>query len=78
MAATAWLFVAARRGGQIGTSFSTKAATAWLAACAVGGCIYILVGPLNLSDLVLMGGVLALPLAPLAAAPLALAWNRHR
>jgi hypothetical protein len=78
MAATAWLFVAARRGGQIGASFSVKAATAWLAACAVGGCIYILVGPLNLSDLVLVGGVLALPLASLAAAPLALAWNRHR
>jgi hypothetical protein len=78
VAATAWLFGTALRDGQISASCGERALVAWLAACAVGSCIYILAGPLNLSDLVLMAGLLALPLAPFAAAPLALAWNRHR
>jgi hypothetical protein len=30
------------------------------------------------ASLTLTAGVLALPLAPLAAGPLALTWNRHR
>jgi hypothetical protein len=75
---TAWIFVIALRRGHVSASCGARTLAAWLAACAVGSCIYILVGPLNLSDLVLMAGLLALPLAPIAAAPLALAWNRHR
>jgi hypothetical protein len=78
MAATTWVFVAALRRGQIGLARGVRLLAGWLLACAAGACIYILVGPLYVSDLVLMAGLMALALAPLAAAPLALAWNRHR
>jgi hypothetical protein len=78
VAATAALFAVAVRRGQIGAAVGLSLLVAWLMACAAGACVYILIGPLYVSDLVLMAGLIALALAPLAAAPLALAWNRHR
>ncbi len=75
---TAWAFVAARRRGLV------DAPTAW-AALSVGAALVIgavLVfppgDPVPRSAYALLIGVVALAIAPLAAAPLALAWNRHR
>jgi hypothetical protein len=75
---TGWLFLAARRRGLI------QAPTVWAATgvWAVAAVLLVLQWPLKeepqLSAYPLFAGVLALAVAPLAAAPLALSWNRHR
>ena len=78
---TIWAFVAARRRGAIGSS------TVWAAssACAVSWALLVLFWaqhrsehPSSLPFLVHAVGALALVVFPIAAAPLALAWNRNR
>ena len=87
---TAWTFVAARRRRLISPRGPWFAAGAWVVLCAgLGwGCWTMLASAreaggskamiLEPASIALWLGILALPLAPLAAAPLALAWNRHR
>ncbi len=76
--ATAGGFGIAARRGLIGWPTCGIAAAGWLALCGVAVSVSLLLGSLEPASLVLMAGLLALPLAPWAAAPLALSWNRHR
>ena len=76
---TAWAFVAARRRGMVSTS------TAWASLCIWATIIATVIYnrptmPLTQlpSFVLIFGGLTALVVAPFAAAPLALAWNRHR
>jgi hypothetical protein len=75
---TAWAFAAARRRLLVEWPTVYGAAGTWVVGTAV------VVRQLAVHGLgpwqahVLLAGLLALAVAPLAAAPLALAWNRHR
>jgi len=71
-------FVMAARRGLIGWPTCGAALAGWMTLCGLAGSARLLVGSLEPAPLVLTAGLLALPVAPLAAAPLALAWNRHR
>ena len=75
---TFWLFAVARRRLLIGSATALFAVTAWLLL----GMLVVVdrwVHPARpLSEHLLVAGVLALAVAPLAGAPLALAGNRHR
>jgi hypothetical protein len=78
---TVWAFVAARRRLFIAMPTVWAAMGAWIALCVL--LVLILsphhgVPPFPLPFFALMLGLLALVVFPLAAAPLALAWNRHR
>lgn len=83
-------FIAARRRGLVSGKTVWLGAVLWLTLCAIVG-FYIwhtdsaALEPAWLSKIIakpsfiILGlGLLALPSAPLATAPLALAWNRHR
>ncbi len=75
---TAWSFVAARRRSLIGTPTVGAAATAW----AVLSGLIVLDSTLHptrpwIAEMLAVS-LAALVVAPLAAAPLALAWNRNR
>jgi hypothetical protein len=50
----------------------------WLILCISVGFMWLPRTKPELSSIVLAIGLLTLPVAPLATAPLALAWNRHR
>jgi hypothetical protein len=78
MLATAWAFVAALRRSLIDRPTLYSSAAAWLALTTVAAreCPERQVTPISV--FVLLAGMLALAVAPLAAAPLALAWNRNR
>jgi hypothetical protein len=73
--ATVWAFVAARRRGLIHVETQWLAAGMWVilvcAQCALSH------GDPLIAHLML-AGLLTLPVVPLAALPLALAWNRNR
>ena len=71
-------FVMAVRRGLIGWPTCGLAAAGWLVLCGLAGSVSLLLGSMEPASVVFMAGLLALPLAPLAAGPLALAWNRHR
>lgn len=78
MLTTIWTFVAARRQRLIGWATVYVAATLWVALAvliAVTDVWHVWQRPALYISLV---GVGALALVPLAAAPLALAWNRSR
>ncbi len=71
-------FVAARRRGLIDAPTAWASLGAW---AAIVGLTILALPPtpaLHESSYVALVGLLALAVAPLAAAPLALAWNRHR
>jgi hypothetical protein len=75
---TVWAFVAARRRGLIGSPTVASAFSVW---AVLGGLIVLdwvqhPARPLILG--VLAACLATLVVAPLAAAPLALAWNRNR
>ena len=73
---TACAFAAARRRGFIGHRAIGSSVGMWLVSSTA---VMFALQPLApLSVIVLMCGILALALAPVAAAPLALSWNRHR
>ncbi|MBI3866175.1 MAG: hypothetical protein HY290_30210 [Planctomycetia bacterium] len=78
LAGTAAVWAVALRRKQVEAETCGLALAGWLALCAVGAGIYFLIGPLEPAHLVMMAGMFALPFAAGAAAPLALAWNRHR
>lgn len=71
-------FAVAWRRRLIGGPTCGTALVGWLALCAVASSVSWRLGSWNLASLMQAAGVLALPLAPLAAGPLALSWNRHR
>jgi hypothetical protein len=75
---TAWVFIAARRCALIGPSTVAAAASAWVAMTTILVFGWVLRPTEPLPALVFMIGALTLSVAPLAAAPLALAWNRTR
>ena len=75
---TAASFGMALKRRLIGWPTCGIATAGWLALCGLAGSVSLLLGSLEPASLVLLAGLLALPLAPLAAAPLALSWNRHR
>jgi hypothetical protein len=76
--ATVGAFIAAYRRGLIGWPMVAAAASVWAAASAFLALADGMATSRNLPLYVLLVGGIALALAPLAAAPLALAWNRTR
>jgi hypothetical protein len=78
MLATIWIFVAARRQRLIGWATVYVAATLWAALAALIGVTDVWQVWQRPALYVSLVGVGALALVPLAAAPLALAWNRSR
>jgi len=73
---SAYMFVAARRHRFIGDRAIGTAGGIWLVMCTV---IVVALSRENpVSVTVLICGTMALSIAAVAAAPLALAWNRHR
>jgi hypothetical protein len=75
---TLWAFAAARRRSLIGWTTSYVAASLWTVCTALVVLAWVYNPPAPLSVALLLIGAAALSVAPLAAAPLALAWNRHR
>jgi hypothetical protein len=75
-----WLVTRLHRRGVLGDRALVTAAAAWLVAVlALYGVLVWLAGwPLVARYFLAMVAILAIPLTRLAAAPLALAWNRHR
>jgi len=75
---TAWLFTVAHRRSLIQTTTLGVVAGVWLIATV----LVMLQPPLPPESprlaYLLIAATLALAIAPLAAAPLAVAWNRHR
>ena len=73
----AWLYAAARRRHMIHAA-TLAAAFAWVAVTAV----FVTQLPMNdhasLPAYLFLTGPFAIAVAPFAAAPLAIAWNRHR
>jgi hypothetical protein len=78
---TAWAFVRARRQGLASSACVWRSALGWLLLC---GFVWFALAPSHPSSPLswlawpLVPGLLALCVSPLATAPLALAWNRHR
>jgi hypothetical protein len=75
---TACAFFAARRRYLIASRTLCIGLGLWVVLCISVGFIWLTRSNPELSSIVLAAGLLALPVAPLATAPLALAWNRHR
>lgn len=75
---TIWAFAAARRRALVTRTTIITAAIAWIAlsAAAIAGAVAHTPEPLPAAAF--FTGLAALAVAPLAAAPLALAWNRNR
>ncbi len=76
--ATAWAFIAAHRRALIGWPMIGVAASLWAAVSALIALIDAFQVSQRIPLYVLLVGVAALALAPLATAPMALAWNRTR
>ncbi|MEA3227244.1 MAG: hypothetical protein U9Q07_14945, partial [Planctomycetota bacterium] len=75
---TALAFFAASRRYLIATKTLCLGLVLWLMLCFSVGWPWLPRDDPGPSTIVLVMGLLALPVAPLATAPLALAWNRHR
>jgi len=75
---TAWAFFAARRRYLIASITLCLGLGLWLILCISVGFMWLSRTTPDLSSIMLAMGLLTLPVAPLATAPLALAWNRHR
>ena len=75
---TFWSYIAAHRRSLVGASTAGFAGALWCAFCALVVVEWVVHRERPLSVYLLVAGLLALVIAPLAAAPLALAWNRHR
>lgn len=75
---TAWAFAAARRRKLISWPTVYVAGSLWAALAALIAVADVLHAGQRPALFVLLAGVCALAVAPLAAAPLALAWNRTR
>jgi hypothetical protein len=75
---TAWAFLAARRRALIGWPTVYVAGTLWAALSALVAVADVLQARQGLPIYLSLVGICALAVAPLATAPLALAWNRSR
>lgn len=78
LSTTVWAFVAARRRALVSRRILVLAPAAWLLLCYIWGVTQFSTESASASRVAAFLGLLALPLAPLATAPLALYWNRHR
>ena len=70
--------VAARRRALVTGPMLSAAAVAWGALCVLAALIWLPSSVERLAVYICITGILALSVAPLATAPLALAWNRTR
>jgi hypothetical protein len=77
IALTLWAFVGARRRGLIGWPTVYVAASVWIGLAAVVVLAWT-ENVLGMPEVLLLLAPAALSVAPLATAPLALAWNRNR
>jgi hypothetical protein len=75
---TGWLYAAAWRRGHIDGRTAGSALAIWLLLVAAGAMLFPMNAEIPKSTYVLVTGLLALVVAPAAAAPLAVAWNRTR
>ena len=81
---TVWLFVVARRRALVGTSVAIAALTGWLVLCILAATLvprdppYSILTQFPWQGWLVLAGLLALVVFPLAAMPLAIAWNRNR
>ena len=75
---TASAFITARRRNLIDARKLYLGPALWIILCILVGLLWLPKAEPGLSTIALLIGLLALPAAPLATVPLALAWNRHR
>lgn len=74
---TLWAFIRMVQKRRMSPLFAGGVLGGYLVACAI--CISLGIRDVKTpTETALLFGILALPFAPLATAPLALAWNRHR
>lgn len=80
MSAAAWVVTRLHRERLLVDRALVNGATCWLAAVLAlyGVLLWLVSTPHIPRDFLLLLAILAVPLARLSAAPLALAWNRHR
>ena len=78
--AAAWLTVRLDRGRVLGAGTLVTGAVLWLAAVLAlyGLLVWMIDAPIFPNYLLGLIAILAIPLVRVSAAPLALAWNRHR
>jgi hypothetical protein len=76
LATAGWIMRELRRRGLVSTKLIQKSLAMWAAVClvliAMAACL------INVSLTLVLGIGMAVPIARIAAAPLALHWNRHR
>jgi hypothetical protein len=75
---TVWAFAVARRRKMVGWPTLYVAASVWAALCTLVALVWLPDSADRIALFVCIAGLLALAVAPLATAPLALAWNRTR
>jgi hypothetical protein len=78
MAGTAWAFVRARQREMIRPQTAAVAAGLWALATALVALELLWHHEKSVPNLLMLAGLAALTVAPVALTPLALAWNRHR
>ncbi len=80
MIAACWVAVHLVRSGLLADRTLVRGATRWLVSVLAlyGVLAWMVTGPLVPQYSLMLLAILAVPLARLSAAPLALAWNRHR
>ena len=80
MSAAAWVATRLCRSRLLGDRALVIGAASWAAAVLAlyGALVWLFSGPLIPRYFLALVAILAIPLARLSAAPLALAWNRHR
>lgn len=80
MSAAAWIATRLDRGRLLGDRALVLGAACWCAAVLALYCVFVwfFSTPFVAHYLLALIAILAVPLARLSAAPLALAWNRHR
>jgi hypothetical protein len=75
---TTWAFVAARRRSLVPLRYVYAAAGIWSALALLVVAHAVMRNAAPFAVYLFVAGLMSLAVAPLAAAPLALAWNRHR
>jgi hypothetical protein len=80
MSAAAWIATRLNRGRLLGDRAFVAGAACWVLAVLAlyGGLVWLFSTPFVAHYLLALIAILGVPLARIAAAPLALAWNRHR
>jgi hypothetical protein len=75
---TAWLFVLSRRRAMVAASSAWTCLAVWVLLAAGIGTAKAFEPQMPIAACLLMAGLAGLVVAPIAAAPLAIAWNRTR